>query len=440
MHHEPHNTHAILKARRAGSSGGRAIALCLGIALVAGAASCGPNETPQNQGAPGAPAPVEVNLVPVVRLPVERTLTITGTLFGREEATISAKVGGRITAVLRDLGDAAPSGAALMSIDPTDYRLAVETQRAALAAALARLGLDELPAEGFDVGEVPTVGRARAVEANARARYQRARELFVQTPPLIAEQEYADIRTQAEVASWSARVESMTAGATLSEARSRAAQLAVAQQQLADTTVVSPTPTDGATVPYEVGQRLVSLGELVTSGQPLVRLVAADVIRFRGEVPERYAGRIVVGQGARISVDSGRGTAPGVVRRVSPAISERTRTFTVEVEVPNRDGVLRPGAFARAEIVVGIDPDIPHVPGAAVATFAGVQRVFGVRDGRARGHIVSTGPTRDGLIEIEGELPFDMVVRDVRAGISDGRPVTVAGSDGAGGRGAVEPE
>ena len=131
--------------------------------------------------------------------------------------------------MLRDLGDAAPSGAALMSIDPTDYRLAVETQRAALAAALARLGLDELPAEGFDVGEVPTVGRARAVEANARARYQRARELFVQTPPLIAEQEYADIRTQAE-----SPVErqggSMTAGATLG-ARSRAAA-AVASSSL----------------------------------------------------------------------------------------------------------------------------------------------------------------------------------------------------------------
>jgi RND family efflux transporter MFP subunit len=413
----------------------------LGLSLaVAGLNACGPS-APGGPAAGGAPSPaaaagepVEVTLAPVLRLPVERTLAITGTLHGREEATVSAKVGGRVSEVVVDLGDPAPSGARIIQIDPTDYTLAAESRRAALAAALARLGLTDLPPADFDIGQVPTVGRARAEEANALAREQRARELFEQTPPLISEQEYADIRTQAEVASWSARVEALTAGATLAEARAQGAQLAAAEQQLADTTVRAPAPAAGEPIPYHVSERLVSLGELVTPGQALVRLVASDVLRFRGEVPERYIGRVRAGQTARIELEGAGEPVAGAVTRVAPAIDLRTRTFAVEIEVINADGALRPGGFARAEIVTGVDQGVPHVPRAAVASFAGVQRVFGVRDGKAVGVVVTTGPARSGpardaLVELAGDIELSEVIARVGPRIADAQPVLVVGAE-----------
>ena len=70
-------------------------------------------------------------------------------------------------------------------------------------------------------------------------------------------------------------------------------------------------------------------------------------------VPEREAGGVRVGQPVRAD---GRGRSDrayaGAVARLSPAISEDNRTLIVEAEVPNADGALRPGSFARAEIVV----------------------------------------------------------------------------------------
>lgn len=374
-------------------------------------------------------------MTPVVRLPVERTLTITGTLFGREEVTLSAKVGGRVTEVLLDLGDAAPGGTPVLQIDPTDYELNIETRRASLAAALARLGLTELPPADFDIGLVPTVGRARAEEANAKARFERARELFEQTPPLIAPQEFADIRTQAEVASWSANVEVLTAGATLADARAQAAQLASAQQQLDDATVRSPSAPavssspsgaapDSMPIPYRVSERLVSLGELVSPGQAMVRLVASDVLKFRGDVPERYMGLVRAGQSARVMVEAGE-PVEGVVTRVAPAIDTRTRAFTVEIEIANAGDLLKAGGFARAQIITGVDENVPHVPTAAVVTFAGVQRVFVVRDGKAVSQIVATGVARDGLVELVGAPAFTEVVAQGGASLASGQAVEI---------------
>ena len=72
----------------------------------------------------------------------------------------------------------------------------------------------------------------------------------------------------------------------------------------------------------------------------------------------------------------------GTVVRLSPAVDEDTRTLLVEAEVPNDDGALRPGTFASAEIVVEPEQPAVLVPASALVTFAGVDKVLGVDDGR----------------------------------------------------------
>ncbi len=386
--------------------------------------ACSKKTPPATSGTPTLP-PVEVATAPVLRTAVERSLAVTGTLFGREEATISAKVGGRVVQVLRDVEDLAPSGEPIIQIDRTDYELALAERRASLLAALAKLGLSEIPGPEFDLASVPTVQRAHAESANVIARLERASSLFNQQPPLISAQDFADIQTQAEVSRQSAEVELLTARSVLADARTLAAAIATTQQQIDDTTVRAPRPVPGDTIQYRVSQRLASLGELVSPGQALVRLVAADVIKFRGQVPERFVEQVVRGRRASIAVDASKDPFDGLVTRVSPRIEPRTRAFEVEIEIQNAQDRLKPGAFATAAVVVESDTLVTLVPPEAVVTFAGVRRVFSIADGKAIEHRIEIGETYNGMIEIIGDLKADAVVVRGAQTLSKGRGVTI---------------
>ena len=128
----------------------------------------------------------------------------------------------------------------LARIDPTDFRLAAEEQRASLQQSLARLGLEALPEGEIDVTTLPPVARAQAEASNAKAKFERARQLFEREPPLLSAQDFADIRTQNEVAETSVRVERLNAEAMLAEARSKASALAIAQKRLEETRIIAP--------------------------------------------------------------------------------------------------------------------------------------------------------------------------------------------------------
>lgn len=405
-----------LRARRPGLVGWALAALSIG-AL----AAC-------DRGAPQASGPreresIEVRTAPVERRAVDRTVRISGTLFGREEAMLAAKVGGRVTQVLLDVGDEAPAGAAAVQIDRVEFDLALAERRSALASALAKLGLAEMPGDGFDPASVPTVARAKAEAANALARFDRAKSLFEQSPPLLSEQDYSDIRTQSEVAARTADVELLNAKTVLAEARTQAAMIASSQQRLDETAIRVPELASGP-ITYRVAQRLVSVGEMVTAGQAVARVVATDIIKFRGQVPEQYASQVSTGQTASVRVDSFEAPFAGKVTRVSPRIEPRSRSFEVEIEIANPDGKLKPGAFARAAVVIGNDPGAAFVPKAALATFAGVQRVYSVKDGKAVEHQITAGEPAGDMIEISGKVPQGEVISPATS-MSNGQPVRV---------------
>lgn len=144
-------------------------------------------------------------------------------------------------------------------------------------------------------------------------------------------------------------------------------------------------------------------------------LVRIHPLRLRLAVPERDSGALRVGQTVQLTVEGDARAFSGRLARISPAISEDNRTLMVEAEVPNPQGELRPGAFARAAIVVEearqAKPTV-LVPASAVVTFAGVERVIGVEAGRAREREVKTGRRAGELVE-------------VLDGIAAGEPVVV---------------
>ena len=219
----------------------RAAAIALA-ALALAAGGCDHDEATSSE----TPPEVAVSVTTAEKRELPRWIHVTGTLYGEEETTIAAKVAGRIVEVVRDLGDVASAGDPLVRVDPTDYELAKTERERAFLEALARLGLDKLPPADFDVDGLPSVERARLQAENSKARRDRAKVLADRKPPLISEQDFADIATDYEVAQSNLKVERLTAEATLAEARTLDAQVSMAQQRLNDTVHRAPaTPSAG---------------------------------------------------------------------------------------------------------------------------------------------------------------------------------------------------
>lgn len=377
---------------------------------------------------------MEVRVAPVQRRSVQRGIDVTGTLYGDDEARISAKVAGRVIVVQKDIGDRVAADEIIAQVDRTDFELTRLQREAAMSEALSRLGLDAMPGEDFDLATLPAVRRAQAEEANAQSRLERGRQLFQNDPPLISEQEFADLQTSVEVASRNVNVEMLVAKSLLSTARSRAADLSVAEQALRDTEIRVPD-RGSDTAGYAVAQRLVSVGEWVSAGQAVFALVDADPMKFRAEVPERYAGALQVGQRVNVNVEAYPESFAGVVRRQSPRVDSASRTFLIEAEIPNPDGRLKPGNFARGRIDTSVEPNVAFVPTAAIVSFAGVKRVFTVENGKAVEHRIQTGVEIDDSIEVVGAtLPADaQVIIEGATKVSNGAAVTVLTPKSGGG-------
>lgn len=429
------------------AQGGCLLAVAVATMAVAGcsrgdAAATQPGATTQPAARPGeaggagaGPKPVAVKLGAVRTDSMDRTIELVGTLYGDEEATISAKVPGRIRRALVDVADRVKPGQPLAEIDPEDYRLAVEQRQMAVLETLSRLGLTRLPDESFDVAQVPTVQKARSEADNARARMERSAQLFKQTPPLISEQEYRDLQTAYAVAQQELNVALLEARSLVAQARSRQSELEAARQRLADATIQAPQPAESGSSAadgpkFAITQRMVSAGEYVREGTAMYRLVIDDPVKFRGAAPERFVGQVRAGQAVRLRIEGSNEDFPGTVSRVNPSIETATRTFMVEAILANAHHRLRPGAFARASILVEQDPQVMFVPRQAIVTFAGTDRVFTVAQGKAVEHRIRIRSERHGWVALA--QPIDgakEVVVEGAAGLAHGSTVTLKSAE-----------
>jgi membrane fusion protein (multidrug efflux system) len=149
-----------------------------------------------------------------------------------------------------------------------------------------------------------------------------------------------------------------------------------------------------------------------------------DPLRLRAEVPEREASSVRIGQSVRVTVEGDSHVYAGRIARLSPAISPQNRMLLVEAEVRN-NGALRPGAFARADIVIDQQASTLAVPVKALTTFAGVEKVVLVQDGKVSEKTVTTGRRTAEWVEVvKGVQVGDVVVLDP-GNLQPGQTVTV---------------
>jgi HlyD family secretion protein len=363
-------------------------------------------------------APLAVHLVPVVASSTPKVLEVTGVLQPADDLVAGFQVAGRLQTLHVDIGDTVSQGEVLAELDRRDFELEVQKAQALLLQARMRLGL---PEDGslspVDLEATAPVREAQAVLADAVLARDRSRELVQKQLRAQSELDAANAAVAvAESKLQSARDEVRTWTAELQQ---RKVELQEAQKHLADAVITSPWAG-------RVDARTATAGQYVTVGAPVLRLLRVDPLRLRLSVPERMAAEVHVGQRVEFTVD-GTGDAGhvGTVNRIAPGIELSARTLGVEAAVPNPDGALRAGAFARAQIVV--DPKAPTVvvPKTAVSSFAGVDRLFLVVDGKAEERLVRLGRELGDNVEILAGVSVGMRVVADGQGLFGGAAVAV---------------
>jgi RND family efflux transporter MFP subunit len=374
----------------------------------------------------------------------------TGSLLAWEELTLNTRVPGTLARLRVDLGDPVEAGQVVAELDRREFELGVEQANAALRAARdavvraraqveasrATLGQVRDSRKTFEAG----LNRARASLEEAETNLERSRALVDRQ--LIAKQEFDAARTRYEVALAQfqtsqvemsqfpdrvrvaeAQLQSDLSAVQVAESEimRREAELGLARKRLEDATLRSP-------IRGAVARRHVNVGEFLRDNQPVFTIVRTDILKFAGTVPERAALDIQVGQAIELRVEPvpQRGF-PGRVTRVSPAVDPASRSVLLEAEVPNPDGVLKPGLFARGAVSSRRDTGVVYVPEGAVSYFAGVSRVYVAAGDRAQERQVKLGDRRDGAVEvIEGVKAGEQVIVSDLGRLHDGAPIQAA--------------
>jgi multidrug efflux pump subunit AcrA (membrane-fusion protein) len=385
--------------------------------LVVSAAAC----SGASSAAPGPAAQsAETRAVKVVRVdmrPLARSITVTGTLAAEEQVMLSLKVTGRLEELLADLGSRVTRGQVLARLTPTDFDLRLRQAEASLQQARARLGLDPMgDGDVVDIDQTGLVRQARAALDEARRQRERIATFVQRGISARADFESADAQMQIADGRYQDALEEVrNRQAVLAQRRS---ELALARQQLDDTTLRSPI--DGV-----IRERLAFAGEYRAAGTPIFTVVQQHPLRLQLAVPERVSASVRVGQAVRVMVEGDHDVYEGRVARLSPSIAEGNRTLPIEAEVPNQAGRLRPGTFAKAEIVTEEAPGLV-VPQSALVVFAGVEKLLLVRDGKVHEQRVRTGRHLGERVEIiEGLQAGDLVIVSP-GGLADGAAVRVA--------------
>ncbi|HZG53381.1 MAG TPA: efflux RND transporter periplasmic adaptor subunit [Pyrinomonadaceae bacterium] len=382
------------------------------------ASGCGRSAESKNKQAAAAagatPEAVQVSTAAAITRELPRYTEATGSLAADEQTDVAPNVSGRVVAVGVDLGSYVQRGAVLVRLDDADARLRL-TQLQAQAAqaqsgvrqAEARIGLR--PNQAFDVNRVAEVGAARVALELAEKQLRRFERLIesgdVSRAAYDQQRAQRDQLQQQFEASLSAARQNYAGIATARAAANAAeAQVAQARKAIADTVVHAP-------ISGYVADRPADLGEYVTPASKVATIVRTNPLRLRIDIPEQLIGTVAPGQGVSVLTSAYAERAfAGRIARISPNVTAASRTLTVEAQVENGEGLLKPGQFATVRISQPAGAPAVLIPARAVRTEQDVSRVFVVKDGRVEERVVQLGQVEGELVEVRNGIGADELV------------------------------
>jgi multidrug efflux pump subunit AcrA (membrane-fusion protein) len=322
---------------------------------------------------------------------VRRAVEVVGTLAAREEVVVSSEVEGKVARLVHDLGDRVEAGVPLVDLDREKAAYRADAQRAALEQARAKYGASgdgALP----PLDKVPEVVSSAAQLTDASQQLERAKSLASRN--LLPKSDLETAQTRYDTAKAAHDQALASARQLRADIQAQSSSLQLAERELRDTVIRAPF--DGF-----VAQRLVSLGQFVQPDTPIMRIVRLQPLKLTADVPEKFAPWIERGRPVTVHVDAFPDEVfHGKIVRIGPSVDLKSRAFAVEGEVPNPDGRLKPGTFARVQITTDHIDRAVTIPASAVQSRYGTNRVFVVKNGELSGREVILGDRLGDRVEV----------------------------------------
>ncbi|MBV8907221.1 MAG: efflux RND transporter periplasmic adaptor subunit [Acidobacteriia bacterium] len=280
---------------------------------------------------------LEQSLPRVEVLTVERAggnneLELPGSIQAITEAPILARADGYIRSRTVDIGDRVRAGQPVAEIEAPELDQQVRQAKANLEQAQAALEQARANQE-----------QGRSNEELARVTAERWQKLMARGAVSKQENDQYQAQYKAQVAN----LEALAKAVAAAQSNVGAAEANLARLNDMQSYRVVRAPFDGL-----ITQRNVDVGALVNAGSTLLfRIAQTGTLRTYVDVPQSYEGSVRVGQPALLSVPNLPGRHfPGTVTRTSNSLDPSSRTMLVEVQVPNHDGALLPGMYARVDL------------------------------------------------------------------------------------------
>ena len=327
------------------------------------------------------PPPVPVEVARVVERTVEREIPTVGTVEANLYTTVSAEVAGAVAQFDLREGDRVEKGAVLARLRRTDLEIALKEAEANLR-------------------------EKQALFARADQDYQRFQALFDEGAVSAAELDQV--------------------GATARAAKAQKESAEEAFRRIADQL---RRMTVGAPFAGYIVKKHVEVGQWVEEGGNVADLVDIDIVYIVIPVNERDIGRVRLGDGALVTVDTYPGrTFTGAIAYIIPQADRDSRNFPVKIRVDNsKERLLKAGMFARVRVQSGEARQALFIPKDAVVVRGREQLVFVLDTTQVYSRRVETGQALEDLVEIvRGELkPGQEVVVTGNEILRDGAPVLV---------------
>lgn len=346
------------------------LTLCFGLTLVA----CG---KPADSQKP-EPHSTLIGVTIAKNMVLESREEAIGTLEGLVDPIVSAEVAGRVLSVGARPGQHVKKGAVLVILDPTD--LALQRQ--------------EAQAE---------VGRLEALLANQERTLKRNQALVEKN--FISKNALDDVATQES--------------ALRNELEAARIRLSSIEHTGSKTRAVAPV--DGI-----IEKQIVTPGDFVTIGAPLMQIFSNQRLRAHLPFPERTASHIKPGLKVRLTTPTSSTEVVSEVSEMKAVIGESNRAIDVLVDVFGYEG-WQAGASVKGVVILG-QKDAVTVPEQSIVLRPAGEVVYVIKDGQAEQRIVKTGMYQEGVVEIiEGVAAGETVAVDGASFLTDKAPVTIQG-------------
>lgn len=391
------------------------VVLALGAALLGLSCSKGKSEakSAEVQAAAAKQEPPAVSTATIETRNVERTIDVTGALHPDETVSVSTEVPGRVATIRFDFGQMVKKGDVIAELEKTEGQIQLDRTRAAIAQALARIGLT--PSQDDTIPEsTPAIRQARAQLEDAKSKYDNAKKLVESGD--IARERFTELSKTLEARQAALDAAEHELRTQLANLQALRAEKRLAEKRLNDTTLRAPF--DG-----QVAQRMVSPGQYIKENTPVVTLVKAWPLRLRLDVPETATAAVHLGDTLRFTTEALAGqTFTATVTQVNPSLDAQSRSLSAEARLNQSSPALRPGMFVQVRLTIARNFPITVIPRDAMYQVAGLTKLFVVNAGKTREVTFTPGQTGEGWVEVTGAnvSPGEMVATSNLSNLTGG--------------------